>query len=114
MPPAQAAGKRKEELPLGQIASAKYPHGATYTINLRTMKQPNASSGYSRDVKIVPQVKLQYQNTSAGSTITLAASRNWQRTLRHVATRCGNKTVVATGNFATRNLRCFGNSCTSS
>ena len=62
---AGAAGAKKQVaglLPLGQIASsAKYSHGPTYNINLRTMrinlrmKQTNASSGYSRDVKIVPQ-----------------------------------------------------------
>lgn len=55
---AEAAGTEKQQaelLPLGQIVSAKYPHGPTYNINLRTMAQTNASSGYSRDVKIVPQ-----------------------------------------------------------
>jgi hypothetical protein len=43
------------KLQLGQLTSAKFPHGATYYINFATMQQTNASSGYSRDVKIVLQ-----------------------------------------------------------
>ena len=62
---AKFAGQHAVVLPLGQITSAKFPHGATYTINLGTMQQSNASSGYIRDVLIVPQDITATPNTSA-------------------------------------------------
>lgn len=47
---AYAAGQHEVE---GRIASAKYPHGATYSIDLDTMKQTNTSSGHKREVFII-------------------------------------------------------------
>eukprot|EP01018_Ginkgo_biloba_P023496 Gb_21383 [translate_table: standard] len=41
------------EVILGPFMSPQHPSGASYTINLVSMKQTNAKTGFSRDVKII-------------------------------------------------------------
>ena len=73
---AKAAGQEEVELPAkGRIASAKYPHGATYSIDLESMEQTNASSGYSRDVIIVPEVSC--NDCKTDNSDALSARRNY-------------------------------------
>eukprot|EP00897_Mesotaenium_endlicherianum_P009889 jgi/Mesen1/8929/ME000548S08431 len=40
---------------IGVIASAVYPAGARYTVNVQTMQQTNVGSGYSRQLRILDQ-----------------------------------------------------------
>lgn len=48
---------------LGNLASSKYARGASYVVDLTTMKQLNVASGYTRDVKIV------VSNAPAGNSV---------------------------------------------
>lgn len=58
--------KKNGELSImvGPFISSRYPSGTNYAIDLHTMKQKNLSTGFSRDIKIIPASSAQDQDDS--------------------------------------------------
>ncbi|GLJ16729.1 hypothetical protein SUGI_0287730 [Cryptomeria japonica] len=49
---------------VGPLISSRYPSGTNYAIDLLTMKQKNLTTGFSRDVKIIPASSAQEHEES--------------------------------------------------